>query len=65
MKALADLLAPKGNVLSRTLTNGTGLIRLEHSGGSETIADFIDSKGGGAYSVQNVDSGKITIAVKP
>ena len=65
LKALADLLAPKGNVLARTLTNGTGLIRLEHSGGSETIADFIDSKGGGAYSVQNVDSGKITIAVKP
>jgi curli biogenesis system outer membrane secretion channel CsgG len=64
LKALADLLAPKGTVLSRTLTNGTGLIRLEHSGVSESIADFIDSKGGGSYSVQNSEAGKITIAVK-
>jgi curli biogenesis system outer membrane secretion channel CsgG len=65
LKALADLLAPKGTVLSRTLTNGTGLIKLEHSGGSESIADFIDSKGAGTYSVQNAEAGKITIAVKP
>jgi hypothetical protein len=65
LKALADQLASKGNVLSRSLTNGTGLIRLEHSGGTESIADFIDSKGGGTYSVQNAESGKITIVVKP
>lgn len=64
LKMLADLLAPKGKVLSKNISNGTGTIRLEHTGATDTIADFIDSRGGGAYNIQNVETGKITLTAK-
>jgi curli biogenesis system outer membrane secretion channel CsgG len=64
LKNLADLLAAKGKILSRNLSNGTGIIQIEHTGASDTIADYIDSKGGGAYAIQNVEAGKITVTVK-
>lgn len=64
VKALAELLAGKGKVLSKTISNGTGTITLEHTGTTDSIADYIDSHGAGVYSIQNVDAGKITLGVK-
>ncbi|WP_153798952.1 CsgG/HfaB family protein [Foetidibacter luteolus] len=64
LKALSDALAAKGKVLDKSLSNGSGVIKFEHSGSLDTIADFIDSKLGAKFSIQDVGGGKITLAGK-
>lgn len=64
VKALADLIAVKGKIITRNITEGKGYIKIEHAGSTDTIADFIDSKSASKYSIQNSETGKITVMAK-
>lgn len=63
LKAMADVLATKGKVLEKTVSNGTAYIKFEHDTAMD-VADFIDTKLGSKYSIKDVASGKITVEAK-
>ena len=64
VKLLTDLLASKGKISDKTITNGTGSFWLEHSGETDAIADFINSKLGSKFSIQSLESGEISLMSK-
>lgn len=64
LKALAAILAAKGTVLTKNLTDGKGYIKIEHACTTDALADFIETKAGAAYSIQNSQDGKITLVAK-
>ena len=64
LKSLSDGLAAKGTVVEKTLKEGKGYIKFEHTGSSDSIADFIESKLGTKFSVKNSESGSLSVEAK-
>jgi curli biogenesis system outer membrane secretion channel CsgG len=61
IKPLLDLLATKGKVIEKSISNGTSLIKLEHKGRTDNIVETIDAKLGSKFSITSFEDGKISL----
>ncbi len=63
MKPLVDLLATKGKVLEKSIANGIGSIKFEHTATTD-VAELIDSKLSSKFSIKDFAAGKLTLEAK-
>jgi hypothetical protein len=64
MKLLAETLAAKGTVTDKSIANSTAKVVLEHTGKTDAIAEYIDTKLGSRFSIAELEDGKITLEPK-
>ena len=64
LKVLTDMLAAKGTVSDKTISNGVGHFTLTHSGATDAIADLINSKLGTKFNITDVKDGSINLTAK-
>ena len=64
LKALTDLLASKGTISGKSISEGTGHFTLTHNGTTDDIAGFIDSKLGTKFSITDSKDGSISMSAK-
>jgi curli biogenesis system outer membrane secretion channel CsgG len=64
IKPLVDLLTSKGKIIEKSLSNGVGIIKLEHKGSTDSIVETIDAKLGSHFNITSFETGKISLQCK-
>ena len=63
-KTLTDLIATKGKIADKTLTQGTGTVLLQTKISADAIADLISQRLGTKYTIQELSSNSIVLIAK-
>lgn len=64
MKVLTDVLATKGSISEKNISQGIGTFFLENNMETDALADFINTKLGKAFSIESLESNTLTLAAK-
>ncbi len=64
-KFLLDVLSAKGKVIEKSISNGNGYIKYDHTGSTvDQVVDLIDSKAGTKFNIKDFTSNGITLQAK-